>query len=766
MPRLNPTDQGPPLSPKRVAGALAFYLLLAAAFTYPLLLRLGTAIPSDPGDPALNASIVNWNAWNVPFTSGWWNAPQYFPTEGITAFTENLVGFSPISTPLVWLTKNVLVAYNTVMLLTYALSAWTMCLLVLQMTRRMDAALLAGLAFGFTPYRAVETSHIQMLVTWWMPLILLCMHAYLEDGRARWLWMLGISWILNSLSNGHFMLFGAVLFALWLAYFGSTPRTARRALIVLGVWMLASLPLAPIMWQYQTIHTAIGLARTDPEILAYAAQPSSWAHVHPDAWLWSHALPDAKDNLFPGIAALTLMLAGVVAAWRRGVPSSRPRVVAGAAIVLLLALAITLVTLVRGPWEWLSGDVTIFKVTELSRAFTVIALSAATIVYLTPALRQALGRRSPLVFYAAMIVVSVVLCCGPMLRVGEYVLFRPLPYRWLMLLPGFHELRVPPRFWMIGVMCLSAAAGLAFAQFKRPGGAAATALFAVGAVGILADGWMPGMRLADPPEIWAAAEPPEAKEPLLELPIGPEWDFAATYRAGVHQRRVVNGVSGYNPPYYLGLVAGLQARDPATLSAVAAYGPIDVLVNRPSDPDGAVLTFVSTFPGAAPIADDGRRAVYRIPRGAPEPPAGRPLAIRNVIAARNNDSAATMHDGRLESGWDDYPQKPDAFVLVDLGSVQDVGGVTMAIGDHFLDYPRRLVIEVSVDGSEWSRGWDAPTTGPLFLAYVRAPRVGDMRFTFSARPARYVRLRETEAAPASWRISELTIHGPADPVAH
>src|SRR5207342_2836249 len=102
----------------------------------------------------------------------------------------------------------------------------------------------------------------------------------------------------------------------------------------------------------------------------------------------------------------------------------------------------------------------------------------------------------------------------------------------------------------------------------------------------------------------------------------------------------------------------------------------------------------------------------------------------------------------------DYPQKPDAWVLVDLGSVNEVGGVTMAIGDHFLDFPRHLVIELSVDGSEWSRGWDAPAAGPLLLAYVRAPRVGDMRFTFPSRPARYVRLKETEAAQASWRISE------------
>ena len=39
------------------------------------------------------------------------------------------------------------------------------------------------------------------------------------------------------------------------------------------------------------------------------------------------------------------------------------------------------------------------------------------------------------------------------------------------------------------------------------------------------------------------AEPPGRPEPILELPIGPAWDWAATFRVAGHRRQVFNGSS-------------------------------------------------------------------------------------------------------------------------------------------------------------------------------------------------------------------------------
>ena len=85
---------------KRTAAAFLIYLAVTIALTFPLITRMATALPSDPGDPALNTWILWWNAHTVPYTAAWWNAPAFFPANGVVAFSENLLGLSLIATPM------------------------------------------------------------------------------------------------------------------------------------------------------------------------------------------------------------------------------------------------------------------------------------------------------------------------------------------------------------------------------------------------------------------------------------------------------------------------------------------------------------------------------------------------------------------------------------------------------------------------------------------------------------------------------------------
>src|SRR5205823_5496954 len=88
---------------------------------------------------------------------------------------------------------------------------------------REDAALLAGLAFGFSPYRIPAFGHLQTLATFGLPFALAGLHGYLEEGRRRWLVLLGASWLQLGLANGYYILFGGIVIALWVLYFCS-PR--------------------------------------------------------------------------------------------------------------------------------------------------------------------------------------------------------------------------------------------------------------------------------------------------------------------------------------------------------------------------------------------------------------------------------------------------------------------------------------------------------------------------------------------------------------
>lgn len=76
----------------RLWGALAFYVLISIAATWPLARDASTLIAGDTGDPILNTSVLVWNATTFPHSPAYWNAPHFYPTQGATTFTENLLG--------------------------------------------------------------------------------------------------------------------------------------------------------------------------------------------------------------------------------------------------------------------------------------------------------------------------------------------------------------------------------------------------------------------------------------------------------------------------------------------------------------------------------------------------------------------------------------------------------------------------------------------------------------------------------------------------
>ena len=569
------------------------------------------------------------------------------------------------------------------------------------------------------------------------------------------------------------------------------------------------------------IHDRYGLVRNINEILAYSARPHSWAEISGDVWFWRAFLPQGKDDLFPGLTALGLVAIAILVLLTRrssspiisaapdSAPSSamsgfraceeigraglrffhsyglsglssdvvsgfsRTRLMSlirlGLAVATLASLVAIAIALSVGPWSVTVAGVLI-RMRDLNRAILVAVVCGIPLLLMTRRIREALLRRSPFVFYTAMTPVIALFCCGPALHVGDDVLLSPAPYSWLMILPGFNELRVPPRFWMLGILCLSVAAGLAFRHLRPKRTPLFSAVFLIAAAGLMVDGWMPALRMARPPALWPDVEIGGRPEPLLELPIGPDWDWDATFRAVGHRRRVFNGVSGYDPPHYNALRTGLDGHDPAMLVALASLGPFDVVVNRAADPDGALAQYVSAGPGAVRVADDGARILYRVPQGPPERGLGEVLPIAKVEGFRHDELFASTdkiaretYDGKIETGWGDFPQQPGQWLVIDLGQVREVGGLTQTIGDYFLDFPRRLAIEVSSDGTAWERVWEGPTASHAFLALVRGPREGALRFTFDRRTARFVRLLQLDRYSSMWRVSEVQVHAPSTP---
>lgn len=195
------------------------------------------------------------------------------------------------------------------------------------------------------------------------------------------------------------------------------------------------------------------------------------------------------------------------------------------------------------------------------------------------------------------------------------------------------------------------------------------------------------------------------------------------------------------------------------LRALASFGAFDVVVNRSADADGEWLRYVTSLEGVVLLARDVNGAAYRVP-AAPNPDVelGERLPITSARAYRHEPG--NMIDGRLETAWWDDPQHPDQWVAVDLGTIRDVGGVTEALADHSWDFPRRLAIDLSTDGVTWTEVWEGRTVAQAFRASALQPANAELRFAFSPRPARFVRLRQLAEHRTFWWIAELRVHAP------
>ena len=134
------------------------FLLLSLAWT---LAGAGAirvrASPHDPGDPVLNTWILWWNAQALPFSDGWWSPPIFYPMPGALALSEHLLGIALFTTPLQLAGLSPIAVYNLALVLSlrvvgfFACSCWAPA----SPDRRL-AGVVAGIAFGFAPYRAAS----------------------------------------------------------------------------------------------------------------------------------------------------------------------------------------------------------------------------------------------------------------------------------------------------------------------------------------------------------------------------------------------------------------------------------------------------------------------------------------------------------------------------------------------------------------------------------------------------------------------------------
>jgi hypothetical protein len=570
--------------------ATVLYSALAVAFTWPLVTAMTRSIPWDMGDPVLNTWILRWTSEHLTsLATGhwgawheWWNPGIFHPAPLALAYSEHLVAQALLILPVHLATGNPILCYNISLLLTYVLSGLGAFLLARDLTGSMPAAILAGLFFGFNPYRIAQISHLQVLSSEWMPFAIYALRRHLKTGSHVSLAGLVASTVMQNLSCGYYLVYFLPFVALWAAVevIARGRWRDRRLLMRLAGAGTAIVALtAPFLLPYYHLRQLGFTARSLAEVRFFSADVTAYWTTFPSQWIWGSTLGASRkpeNELFPGLVlivlagvALGLMVRTIVRSVE--VPKAdrwRQAVALVAVLTTVVALGMTLQGLANGRRVWLTGIDGIDKI-HLSFVLAMLAVAPILLAAVSDYFRTAAAAalRRPETWLALGTLTAIVFSFGPSIHSHRLPLVRAAPYLYCYLyVPGVDGLRVPARLAMVAILFLSmlGAYGVAaIAQRWRHAWAASVlvaivvALEGVGAP-VPLDRPSPPGRILPPPRglrpltapapVYAAVAALPSGASLIELPYAvAEWDLRAMYYTLVHRRPVVNGYSGGAP---------------------------------------------------------------------------------------------------------------------------------------------------------------------------------------------------------------------------
>ncbi len=298
--------------------ATLVYAVATLALSYPLALHPASFSRLDNGDARLNAWAMSWVAHQVVHDPlNLFEANTFHPLPHSLAYSEHLALLGVLSLPILWLTDDLVLTNNLLLLFSMWASAMGMYVLARTLTRNHLASLLAGLFFSFAAFRFNRLPHIQMQLYAFLPLFLACWHRYLEERRPRDLVLMGSFFALQALSGTYLgAISGVALAAALLALAPFSGLSRREVLGVALVLAVTAAALAPFAAPYLWVNRELGVEWDLQGVGSLSATPSAYlassSHLYRalSEHLWRDQPP--TDYLFPGMSVSALALVGVV----------------------------------------------------------------------------------------------------------------------------------------------------------------------------------------------------------------------------------------------------------------------------------------------------------------------------------------------------------------------------------------------------------------------------------------------------------------------
>jgi hypothetical protein len=359
---LGPADGAPEIDRREVMLVALGGIVLAVALFWPLVLHLGRDMPLDLGDPLSQSWQVAWGGhalFHQPLE--YFQSNQFWPLPDSLAFSDALVGYAPAGTIGSGVHAAV-VRYDLLFLFAFALAFVGAHLLARELGAPRLAAVVAGAAFAYAPWRLEQGGHMHVISSGGIPLALFLLVRGYRTRRpgmvlAGWAvaaWQLSIGFTLG-LQLAYLLAVLAALAALaWLRRGrpGLDRRLVRASVVGVAVFAVVAVALARPYMRVLDDHPESH--RSAADVAAFSGPVTMFAAASAHDSVWGGATAPARDalpfvpeqTLFPGLAIVVLALAGLgSAAYRR-----RARIGLGVGVVVVALLSLGFRS---DDWGWL-----------------------------------------------------------------------------------------------------------------------------------------------------------------------------------------------------------------------------------------------------------------------------------------------------------------------------------------------------------------------------------------------------------------------------
>lgn len=296
---------------------LGLFVVLATVHTWPLVTDPGHLTRHDNRDTMLNEWIVAWVAHQAPRNPlHLFDGNIFFPERYTLAYSEAMLPQAALATPIFALGGSPVLAYSLLLLAGFALTGWSLCLVVRRWTGDWVAGVVSGAIFAFSAHALTRIPHLQAQHVEFLPPALLALDALLLQPSGRRAAKLAAWSVLQATTSVYllvltFFAIAAGILARPQDWLGERFVPFARALAMAAG--LSALVLVPFLLPYYHANHEQGLTRSLSDAAMYSATWMDYLSTPSRLWypLWSRHF-FVGTALFPGAVGLMLALLAIV----------------------------------------------------------------------------------------------------------------------------------------------------------------------------------------------------------------------------------------------------------------------------------------------------------------------------------------------------------------------------------------------------------------------------------------------------------------------